>query len=322
VSEAVARGGATQQRVRDAVVQVGGYWRPLAGVARLLEELGELSEIFDASAPTADEFAAELADLWIITTVVADQFLGHVAEPGSRLHQASPAGRSFKDLVVDAGQIARIVNYYDGPKTPRSTEGWPSLDQTVARFHDILSAIADAHDVDLAQAVDAKLDVIVARDSGRFAGPERDPSTAACLERFRMSEAAAPFTEPVQPRLWGAPDWSVESVGANIEAIVPQLVSFTRAATREQLDAYVIAGPRCRSAQSASQWLASLLSGLAARDPTRDGRVHDLAGSANWQFRFNGLSMVVTVSPSPCDGDRTHRSPADAFAVLRPHERA
>ena len=41
------RGGAGQQLVRATMIAAGGYWRPLAAVARLLEELAELSELPD-----------------------------------------------------------------------------------------------------------------------------------------------------------------------------------------------------------------------------------------------------------------------------------
>ncbi len=73
----------TQEQVRTTLGAVGGYWRPLAAVARLLEELGELAEILMSPTPDAGDLAEELADLWIITTALADQFLWDVAEPDS-----------------------------------------------------------------------------------------------------------------------------------------------------------------------------------------------------------------------------------------------
>lgn len=120
-------GESSQQLVRATLAHVGGYWRPLAAVARLLEELGELAELLQGTAQERAELASELADLWIITTAVADQFLGEVAEPGSRppgargsqdddARTADAPDAQLRPLVVAAAQIARIVNYYDGPK--------------------------------------------------------------------------------------------------------------------------------------------------------------------------------------------------------------
>jgi NTP pyrophosphatase (non-canonical NTP hydrolase) len=91
----------TRERVRAAMRQVGGYWRPLAAVARLQEELGELAELLMTCTPDieqhaadlaerwpselAEQCASELADLWIISTALADQFLGAVADRSPRV---------------------------------------------------------------------------------------------------------------------------------------------------------------------------------------------------------------------------------------------
>ena len=122
--------------------------------------------------------------MWIITTALADQFLGAVAEPGSLEKPASSGtpGDQHGALVVCGGQIARIVNYYDGPKTPRSLDGWPSLSDAVAGLHLALGRVAHAHGVELGAAVADKLRAITVRDSRRFARAEHDPSTAPCLE--------------------------------------------------------------------------------------------------------------------------------------------
>jgi hypothetical protein len=150
----------TQARVRATLNAVGGYWRPLAAVARLLEELGELAEILVSPTPDAGERAEELADLWIIT------------EPDSHPRRTPPSHDLFAELLVAAGLIARIVNCYDGPKTPRSLDGWVSLSDAVAEFHRVLADVAHAHDVDLAAAVRGKLAAIPTLDAGRFPSGE------------------------------------------------------------------------------------------------------------------------------------------------------
>jgi len=290
------------------MARVGGYWRPLAAVARLLEELGELAETLASHGDDGQELASELADLWIITTAVADQFLGEVDEPGS--HRASPRDSHDRDdrasatpsdplreLVTAAGQIARIVNYYDGPKTPRSLEGWPSLSDAVAEFHRRLATAAHAHGVDLGAAVADKLGAIPVRDSDRFAQAEHDPSTAACLEQFRLIQTTEWGAHVERARLWGAPAWSTQPLASNVAAIAPTLTSFTRAATRERLDGYVVRGPALGSMQSLDEWARDVLSELASHDPRPGkgvrGRVADPA--AEGTFAFNGVRLSVAV---------------------------
>jgi NTP pyrophosphatase (non-canonical NTP hydrolase) len=299
----------TQLLVRSTIGGVGGYWRPLAAVARLLEELGELAESLAGGAPDDDGLASELADLWIITTALADQFLGEVAEPDS--HPVDPRApgephppgeaRAPDDplggLVAAAGAIARIVNYYDGPKTPRSLAGWPSLNDAVAEFHRLLGALSHAHGVDLEVAVADKLRAIPARDSDRFAQAEHDPSTAPCLVPFRMLQSTPWGARVERARLWGAPAWTPQALACNAAAIVPTLTTFTRAATRERLDGYVIAGPALDSVEAPDAWVRSLPSELAAHDPRRAGGVREpiAAPASETSFELNGVRLSVAV---------------------------
>jgi NTP pyrophosphatase (non-canonical NTP hydrolase) len=285
---------ATQERVRETMRSAGGYWRPLAAVARLLEELGELGESLAARVDSA-EHASELADLWIITAALADQFLSEVAEPGSQLGPQSSQGPETRDLYVElvlaAGQIARIVNYYDGPKTPRTLDGWTSLGQAVADLHRALADIARAEGVDLREAVADKLRAIPVRDAGRFSAIHHDPRTAACLERFRLSPALARWPEIERAKLWGAPEWTADSPAANVAAMAPALVSFTKAAPLESLDGFVIAGPSFSTAESLAGWLGQLRLALAECDP----RPLPTAAHTTRSLDFNGLRMSVVI---------------------------
>jgi hypothetical protein len=305
------------------MARLGGYWRPLAAVARLLEELGELAESLASSdlssaAQADDELASELADLWIITAAIADQFVGEVAEPGA--HQASPqcgrghgqdrdlrapaaGGDQLGALVAAAGQIARIVNYYDGPKTPRSLQGWPSLNDAVAEFHRKLAGLADGHSVELDAAVVAKLEVIPARDSARFARAEHDPSTAPCLEQFRLLETTMRGPEIERARLWGAPAWTAQSLAANVAAIVPTLSAFTRAAVRERLDGYVVAGPELAAEELLlDEWAGAVLRGLAGHDSRHGQQASEPAEdpAAMDALTFNGMRLSVTIFAGSC----------------------
>jgi hypothetical protein len=390
----------TRERVRSTIGLVGGYWRPLAAVARLQEELGELAELLatpgheaglassgsdaELASPGHDaelassgheaglassgsdaelaspgheaerrssehggRLASELADLWIITTALADQFLGAVAEPDS--HAARPPGEGaglvsregwrvarelLNDLVAAAGPIARIVNYYDGPKTPRSFDGWISLGDAIAEFHRSLASVAHAYGVDLAKAVEAKLDAIPAIDSGRFRAGAHDPSTAPSVERFRALPSAAlepgdaqagrdslPDLDIQRARLWGSPDWSSDDPASNLRAIVADLASFTKAAPWEGLEGYVIHGPVLPSKTLLDDWLARLLEAMGARDQADAHLVGVPPGTPEdlrRRLALGGLPLHVSVlCARHRPGDSGHPM-SDVFLLLWP----
>jgi hypothetical protein len=248
------RGGTSQQLVRTTMSAAGGYWRPLAAVARLLEELGEVSEQLDG---VGEDLAAELADLWIITTALADQFLIEVPEPGTLA-----AGRATgAALLAAAGPIARVVNHYDGPKVPRAEMPMPSLGEAIADFHVALGALAAAQRVELRGAVAAKIELIHARgDLGRFGREGFDPAGAAVLARV----AAAELSSQLPRRLWGAPDLGERaSAEERASAAHPALTVFAKAARAEQLEGFVIAGPALlAAAASPPAWLGELVYAL------------------------------------------------------------
>jgi hypothetical protein len=299
--------------------QVGGYWRPLAGLARLLEELGELAESLADPSIAVDELASEMADLWIISTAILDQFLGEAEEPGAVQAPQAISSSSVSELLVAAGRIARIINYYDGPKTPRSVAGWPSLEQAVRELHHRLAALARASGVELGMAVREKLASIPPRDSGRFEQAEHDPSTAPFLERFHCLSQQAEWAEGrAWVRAWGAPSWSARSLEENVEAILPSLSSFTKAAPRERLEAYVIAAPSLGSPEERSQWLERLLGDLGGLDPGAPDSLGGVDGAVGATISFNGVEMAVAVIPSLDAGIRPHGALGETFVVFRP----
>jgi hypothetical protein len=318
VSTDPERGGPTQQRVRATIEQVGGYWRPLAGVVRLLEELGELAESSSRASSRPGELASELADLWIITTALADQFLAEVAEPGS---QPEPENEqcSLGRILAAAAQIARIVNYYDGPKTPRSLQELPSLGVTVEWFHRLLAGSAQASGVDLAAAVVEKLAAIALRDAGRFRRSVHDPSTASCLDEFRSIETDTLGCDREGARLWGSPACPA-SLELAVYEILPTLSCFARAARRERLDAYVIAAPEKSAVEVPPAWVGQLLGALADRVQSGCGIDGAAAAASERFFDFEGLAMTVAILSPPYDTLDERPTPETTFLVLRPAE--
>jgi hypothetical protein len=322
------RGGPLQQSVRTTIGGVGGYWRPLAAVARVLEELGELAESLDASGRDRGEHAAELADLWIITTALADQFLADVADPRAcRVADADAGARGSREraraelaeLLAVAAQIARVVNYYDGPKTPRDPLALPSLASSVERFHGALDVHARAHEVDLRAAVQRKLAAIATRDAGRFMRADSDPSTAPCLDALRAMPAWQLGLDPIGARLWGATVACASCLPDGARELAPALTSFARAATRERLEGLAIEGP-ARVGCGDAEWARRLLTELAALDPLARGNAHGAAFAAvvEQPFSFAGTAMSARIVPAQ-HGGRSSRPIATAgFLLLRP----
>ena len=286
---AVPRGNPTQRLVRETMVAAGGYWRPLAAVARLLEELGELSELPAAGGEPPAELAGELADLWIITTALADQFLAEVAEPGSAegsgtadasaalqeagqvgvsavLHEAGPVGVSA--VLRAAGPIARVVNHYDGPKVPRADSPLPSLGDAIAAFHSTLGRLARASGVELGAAVREKIERIHARgDIERFGREGFDPSTAPLLDAVGGAVASGHLPR----RLWAGPDLGTGSVSAEERAAAARgsLEMFAKAAPAEGIEGFLIAGPEPPALAGAGAWLGALVATLDPEGSTR-----------------------------------------------------
>ena len=228
---------------------------------------------------------------------------------------------SSRAPLAAAGPIARLVNHYDGPKQPRAPgAGRPSsLAQAVNEFQRRLGAFAHRRGVDLRDAVEQKLAAIPALDRDRFACAYHDPSTAPMLASILPFARAHPAIASV--RLWGAPDWSEESLESNVQALLPSLLSYTKAAPAEQLDGYVVCPPPLESPSQLEQWLQRLLTELSRLDPSDDSRRRradtppptpapsptDLPERAHRPFTFNRVGLqIALLSPLYPPGDPHH----------------
>jgi NTP pyrophosphatase (non-canonical NTP hydrolase) len=279
------------------MLQAGGYWRPLAAVARLLEELGELLELLEGPGRPAADLAGELADLWIITTALADQFRIDVA--ALQAVRRAPGGASVAGLVIAAGPIGRVVNYYDGPKTPRVPGELPSLAEAIGDFQAELGALSETLGVDLPAAVSDKLAAIGASaDMRRFARETSDPSTAPVLAQLAPG------------RLWGAPLPLAPDAPAAAAALAPSLAAFTRAALPEGLAGYVIGAPAGLDSPELGAWVSDLLAELRLIDPAGAGGPVEPGA---WGLSFNGLELAGEILPAV----GPHPRPA-ALLLLRP----
>ena len=312
-----------QAKVHAMIQAIGGYWRPVNAVARLLEELGELGEQLVANGDR-EKLSGEFADVWIISTCLANQFALILAD--DRAEAAEPhrdgAAGGFACLVEEAGRIARVVNYYDGPKNPRSLDGFPTLTAAIESFQRALRMLAVSHRVDLEAAVESKVTDATERDRGRFA-VSYDPSTADSLCAFKevVPSAQSP-SSPTARRLWGAPTWDGRlTVEHNVDLMIPFLTCFAKAAGRENLDGFVIRlpdGPETADLPALSRHLSRVLTCLAARGPRPNGSFPADVRTPGWQFSFRGTRLRISVFsplyPAPYPRHCEHGT----FVLLQP----
>lgn len=316
-----------QAQVHAMIAAIGGYWRPVNAVARLLEELAELGEELTIAGAGGDgeKLSGEFADLWIISACLANQFTLILAD--DRAEAAEPAldgaGGGFVRLVEEAGRIARVVNYYDGPKNPRSLDGFPTLTAAITSFHRTLRMLAASEDVDLDPAVESKIAAATERDRGRFA-VSYDPSTADSLRAFNafLPSTARRPSSPGTRRFWGAPTWDGRlTVEHNVDLIIPFLTCFAKAAERENLDGFVIRlpdGPETGDLPALSRRLSRVLVCLAARGPQPNAAFPAKVRAPGWQFTFGGTRLGISVFSPLYPATYSRRREHGTFVLLQP----
>ncbi|MGI5376266.1 YqcI/YcgG family protein [Streptomyces sp. CA-251387] len=338
----------TQTAVHEMIQSVGGYWSPHAGVVRLLEEVGEFSqELAAAPASRSSKVGAELADLWIISTCTANQFVVSVTDPpqdasapavsakkrekrekqGQREKQDPQLLDELLDLLHWAGQIGRAVNYYDGPKTPRSLDDWVPLRTSVPQMHKALYRISANCGISLTNELDSKLDHVAVRDKGRFARAY-DPSTAGALQDFAKLQADSPCLFSGVSRLWGAPDWDVDrSLAANVAELAPHLTRFAKAAPHEHLDGFVISvpgvagrAPGAATMSDLARWFRSLLQALTEADELPNNSLSEDVRRPGWQFLFHRQRMFVSVFSPLYEASHSRHSSDHTFVMFQPEQ--
>ncbi|MEU8662270.1 YqcI/YcgG family protein [Actinoplanes philippinensis] len=315
-----------QLAVHEMIEAVGGYWSPAAGVLRLMEELGELAEqISVRNDEVSPELVEEIADIWIITTCTANQFLINLSSPHQTgeapIKLTREADSYLRTLMIDAGIIARLVNYYDGPKAPKELVGWTSLGETIRRFQGTLTVLARSLDADLESAVLEKTRRSITRDAGRF--PIRnDPSMASSVIQFSPTVLNSPCTFAPQARIWGAPDWSEGlSPYQHVTGFKSDFLTFAKCAEHEGLDGFVVAhSPTARpsSVNELGRWFARLTKALLAFDPKPDPNILTSPDTRGWQFQFGGVRMFVSVFSDIYPTGHPRRTKVGSFAFFQP----
>jgi hypothetical protein len=163
-----------QASVHATILELGGYWRALSSLARLGEEVGELA---DALRNDPDGVPGELADVFIVSTCLANQFeLGLEIEYAARyldpeLQEVPIAPRHpslMLDIVGAAGDVARAVNRIVGDKPPKRGETLRALEDVITDLHGCLAQFAVSNNIDLAACVRNQLEHTRVRDAERF----------------------------------------------------------------------------------------------------------------------------------------------------------
>jgi NTP pyrophosphatase (non-canonical NTP hydrolase)/FPC/CPF motif-containing protein YcgG len=318
------------------IQSVGGYWSPQSGVVRLLEEVGEFSqELASWPASRSSNIGAELADLWIISTCTANQFAVSVTDPprdtaassASATRQDSRLLGELLELLHWAGQIGRAVNYYDGPKTPRSLDGWVPLRTSVPQMHQALYRISADCGVSLQGELASKLAHVVKRDKGRFS-TAYDPCSAAALDDFAKLQADSPCLFSGASKLWGANDWDPQkSLEANVAELAPHLTRFAKAASHEDLDGFVLSvpgvpgsAPGTPTMPGLAGWFRRLLRAVTEVDELANDSLDGDVRHPGWQFAFHRQRMFVSVFSPLYEASHPRHSSDHTFVMFQPEE--
>ncbi|WP_224279796.1 YqcI/YcgG family protein [Nocardioides lacusdianchii] len=308
-----------QQYVANTINRLGGYWPPAAAVMRLLEEFGEASLALEG----VGDLGEELADIKIISTCLANQFKIGLRQPSTLRAVAAGRAPSLGQLVQNAGRIARIVNYYDGPKAPRPTQQLEHLGSPILDLHRGLQLLAEEHGLDLAVEVARKLEHTLARDGQRFS-VTFDPATSDVLAAFAPTIESTACTFARAAKLWGGPRWNADrNVGYNCEITVPYLTRFARAAIAEGLDGFIISPVVRRKPHTVAEVgdvLRETLQSLSTLDPDGNGAPSRVFATPGWQFTYAGQRLFVTVFSDVYSPDHVRHSPRGTYFMLQPEE--
>jgi len=315
-----------QQQVDQAVRSLGGYWRPLSGLARVTEELGELSEFVMQLEIDRQELGGELADLFMITASVGNQYCMDLNEEFTKMkypiivdelyQEITPAANKemgLMKLMSRAGQIARVLNHYEGDKKKKPTEKKRRLGEEIAKFNIDLIALANFFDIPLFTIVEQILNRDVIRDKNRF-DSTHDPTTEPSVEHFYQLAKGTPYES--LKKVWGSYEWDETlKLEENLQKSLFTLQRFVKVAENEGIEALVLeidGGEWMADEASSNQTLQRTLQYFHQFDPYigQDPYVNDL-GLHELTFRYhfytvefdwipmvNGQSLFILFIPN------------------------
>lgn len=216
-----------QQRIDEMIIHLGGYWRPLSGLARLLEEVGEVGGALYRERD--DQLKEELLDVIVISSCLANQYAIRL-RPLNEEHSTEPVSRLYFKLVEEAGEVGRILNAYEGDKKLKPNQDGHSLQSHIEAIQSTALAIGEKHRLSLLEALEPLIEEKSSRDFGRF-DHTPDPITEASVRNYLRHQTG---------RYWGGVTVKpFEQIGRYIER-ERHLKRFIKIAQVEGLDGFVI----------------------------------------------------------------------------------
>jgi len=212
------------------IIHLGGYWRPLSGLARLLEEVGEVGGALYANDESA--LREELMDVFVISTCLANQYAItlHRQETGSYVETQD---KTYYRLVREAGEVGRILNAYEGDKKLKASATPGSLRRHIEAVQLAVLDLASQHEFDLYRAIVPLIEDKSSRDFGRF-DHTPDPITEASVRAYSAY---------VQGRYWGGIEAKPFEEASRYREREGHLTRFLKIAEVEGLDGFVVRQP-------------------------------------------------------------------------------
>lgn len=73
-------------------------------------------------------------------------------------------------LMEETGELARLVNHLYGPKKKKDTEAEQDIEEEIGDILYTLICYANAHDINLDNAIQKSFEKVIKRDKDRFSG--------------------------------------------------------------------------------------------------------------------------------------------------------
>lgn len=302
-----------QERIHNHVKSVGGYWRPLSGLARLTEEIAELAEVLEEKEIDIDRLSSELADVFMISTCLANQYCADLSREYNKLSvpielaeitspfPSSEGSDSFLRIVSITGKLARLINSYEGDKKPKKGEELSSVQEVVANLHKEIWSFSKQKGIDLLSHLEKVLEKSRKRDKDRFAHLY-DPVMTSSLQSFQVIKTSTHCPFAASAKIWANPEWKKEKkMEENISDAIPHILRFIRVAVSEGLDGFVITAPGCygTSLKELAKFTRLTLKYLSDQDPANIHCMDKGVDGNEWQFSFNGQRFFV-ITFAPC----------------------
>lgn len=240
-----------QQLIDQSIRRLGGYWRTLSGLARVTEEVGELAELLITKEKDSNKIGGELADVFIISTCLANQFATDLTMEYEKIGLPTNVSEivcsnenvSASDLLLAlmrrAGTIARLINHYDGDKPMKRSEEQLSLGSQIGHFHQELFSFASALQSTVFDHVAKTVRKNIKRDQNRFAITYDPITEPGAMEAFKLTTLFQQGS-----RFWSARPWDAsQTTEQNLSVTQLTVDRFKKCAHEEGLDGLILMMP-------------------------------------------------------------------------------